>query len=238
MVPAPFRTRTTRSQLGEPRSRRRARQRLPVLASTAVSTGFRIDVAHGMAKPAGLPDLDLNNWGPGVNDPITHDIRWDQDAVHTFHRGFRTIIDSYSTPDAERMAVGEIWVPDDERLARYVRHNELNLAFNFKLVQAKWGAAEFREAIDGSIAAMAHVGAPCTWVLSNHDVDRHVTRYGGGELGLARGRAAVLLQLSLPGAVFIYNGDELGLENVDLPDWALQDPTWERSGPHRQRSRR
>jgi len=83
---------------------------------------------------------------------------------------------------------------------------------------------------------MAEVGAPCTWVLSNHDVIRHSTRYGGGEVGRARGRAAALVQLSLPGTAYIYNGDELGLENVDLPDEALQDPTWERSG-HTERGR-
>ena len=81
-----------------------------------------------------------------------------------------------------------------------------------------------------SLGAMAEVGAPCTWVLCNHDVARHVTRYGGGAVGLARARAAALVQLSLPGAAYIYNGDELGLPNVDLPDWALQDPTWERAG--------
>jgi alpha-glucosidase len=68
-------------------------------------------------------------------------------------------------------------------------------------------------------------------VLSNHDRPRHVTRYGGGELGHRRARAAALLQLALPGAVYIYNGDELGLPNVDdLPDEVLQDPVWERSG--------
>ena len=62
------------------------------------------------------------------------------------------------------------------------------------------------------------MGAPCTWVLSNHDVDRQVTRYGGGAVGAARARAAALVQLSLPGAAYLYNGDELGLPNVDLPD--------------------
>jgi alpha-glucosidase len=83
---------------------------------------------------------------------------------------------------------------------------------------------------------MAGVGAPCTWVLSNHDVDRHPTRYDGGAIGLARARAATLVQLSLPGAVFVYNGEELGLENVELPDSALQDPIWARSG-HAERGR-
>jgi alpha-glucosidase len=127
------------------------------------------------------------------------------------------------------MAVGEAWVPNPERLARYVEPGELNLTFNFELVVARWGATEFRSAIDRTFRAMGAVGAPCTWVLANHDVDRTATRYGGGERGIARARAAALVQLSLPGAAYVYNGDELGLENVALPDDALQDPTWERT---------
>jgi alpha-glucosidase len=197
--------------------------------------GFRVDVAHGMAKPAGLPDVDLSQLRARHEGPMPSraDLRWDRDRVHDHLRMFRRVLDSYP---GDRMAVGEAWVPDDERLARYVRPDELNLAFNFRLVQAHWGADTFRDAIDGSLSAMAHVGAPCTWVLSNHDVVRHVTRFGGGALGLARGRAAALVQLSLPGAAYVYNGDELGLPDVDLPDSALQDPTWERSG-HTERGR-
>ena len=134
------------------------------------------------------------------------------------------------------MAVGEVWVAGDDRLARYARADELNLTFNFELVVAGWGAGSFQDAIERSLAAMAAVDAPCTWVLANHDVDRVATRYGGGPAGLARARAAALVQLSLPGAVYIYNGDELGLGNVELPDSALQDPTWESTG-HASRGR-
>jgi alpha-glucosidase len=193
--------------------------------------GFRVDVAHSMAKPAGLPDMDLTNY-TGPHTQLDPDLRFDQDGVHEHLRMFRRVMDSYP----HRMAVGEAWVPDDERLALYVRPDELHLTFNFRLVEAPWSGEDLTEAIDGSLKAMSEVGAPCTWVLSNHDVVRHVTRYGGGALGQARGRAAVLLTLSLPGAAYIYNGDELGLENVELPDEVLQDPTWERSG-HTQRGR-
>ncbi len=197
--------------------------------------GFRIDVAHGMAKPAGLPDLDLSKLPARSEGPMPSrdDLRWDRDGVHDSLRMFRRVLDSYL---GDRMAVGEAWVPDNERLARYARPDELNLTFNFHLLQAAWGADAFRVAINESLSAMADVGAPCTWVLSNHDVVRHVTRYGGGEIGVARARAAALMQLSLPGAAYVYNGDELGLPNVDLPDSALQDPTWERSG-HTERGR-
>ena len=153
--------------------------------------------------------------------------------MHEILRGFRAVIDSYP---GERMAVGEVWVRDEERLALYARPDELNLTFNFSLLETGWDAVAFVAAITDSLREMAGVGAPCTWVLSNHDVVRHVTRYGGGALGLARARAAALMQLSLPGAVYLYNGDELGLANVELPDSALQDPIWTRSG-HLERGR-
>jgi alpha-glucosidase len=194
--------------------------------------GFRIDVAHGMAKPEGLPDMEpmedtglLDDHGPG-------DHRFDQDGVHAVHRRIRAVIDQY--PD--RMAVGEVWVSDDARLAQYLREDELQLAFNFKLLTAEWAAQDLRDAVTHSLAAVAGTPAPACWVLSNHDRPRHVTRYGDGPLGLRRARAAALLQLALPGAAYIYNGDELGLPDVELPDEVLQDPIWERSG-HTERGR-
>jgi alpha-glucosidase len=191
--------------------------------------GFRIDVAHGMAKAPGLPDVDDSQGAllSGDGPP-----RFDNDGVHEIHRMIRRVLDAYPN----RMAVGEVWVFDDERLSRYVRPDELHLAFNFRLVEAAWDAEEFTHAVVHSLSSVRDVGATPTWVLSNHDVVRHVTRYGGGEIGRRRGRAATLLQLALPGAAFVYNGDELGLPNVDLPDDVLQDPIWERSG-HTERGR-
>lgn len=193
--------------------------------------GFRIDVAHGLAKPVDLPDMS----DPGRPDAYANpdDPRFDNDDVHDIWRAVRRVLDDY--PHA--MAVGEVWVEGDERLARYVRPDELHLAFNFRLVQADWSATSFKSAVDDSIIAMAAVGAPTSWVLANHDVTRDVTRYGGGPVGRARARAAALLQLALPGVAYVYNGDELGLPNVDdLPEDVLQDPTWERSG-HTDRGR-
>ncbi len=194
--------------------------------------GFRIDVAHGMAKPDGLPDMLpmadtglLADHGPG-------DHRFDSDGVHALHRRMRTVLDGYPG----RMAVGEVWVSEDARLARYLRPDELQLAFNFKLLTADWAPDALRDAVTHSLATVAQTPAPACWVLSNHDRPRHVTRYGGGELGTRRARAAALLQLALPGAAYLYNGDELGLPDVDLPDDVLQDPVWERSG-HTERGR-
>jgi alpha-glucosidase len=195
--------------------------------------GFRLDVARGMAKPPGLPDMDLGMLrNHGQLSDNAYDPRFDNDSVHDVHRMIRRVLDEY--PD--RMSVGEIWVADDERFSRYLRPDELHLGFNFRLLTADFDAAQLRDAIDHSIASVSRVDAPPTWTLSNHDVARPVTRYGGGKLGTARARAMALVELALPGAIFLYNGEELGLPDVDLPDWAIQDPVWERSG-HTDRGR-
>jgi alpha-glucosidase len=192
--------------------------------------GFRIDVAHGMAKPPGLPDMknpDLKMLHLDDDDP-----RFNHDNVHDIHRGIRSVLNDY--PGA--VAIGEVWVFDNEQFAKYLRPDELHLGFNFRLVRTEFEAADVRHAIENSLAAAAIEGATPTWTLANHDVEREITRYGGGETGLARARAMALVMLALPGTVFIYNGEELGLPNVDLPDDALRDPVWERS-KHTERGR-
>ena len=192
--------------------------------------GFRIDVAHGMAKPPGLPDAkdDVKVLSHSDDDP-----RFNHPSVHEIHRGIRTIVDEY--PGS--VTIGEVWVMDNIRWAEYLRPDELHLGFNFRLTKIDFDADEIREAIQNSLAATAIENAIPTWTLSNHDVGREVTRYGGGEVGLQRARAMAMVMLALPGAVFIYNGEELGLPDVlDLPEEVLQDPTWERSG-HTERGR-
>ncbi len=188
--------------------------------------GFRIDVAHGMAKPDGLPDMVPMDDTGLLADHGSGDSRFDQEGVHLVHRRIRSVLEQYPGT----MAVGEVWVSDDERLARYLRPDELQLAFNFRLLTAEWTATALRDAVIDSLAAVEGTPAPACWVLSNHDRPRHVTRYGDGVLGTRRARAAALLQLALPGAAYLYNGDELGLPDVELPDDALQDPIWFRSG--------
>ena len=187
--------------------------------------GFRIDVAHGMAKPADLPDMDLRA-GNQIGQHDLYDPRFDDDGVHDIHRLIRKVLDEYPGT----MAVGEIWVTDNERLAKYLRPDELHLGFNFRLVLTEFDAEAVRTAIQLSLATAAAAGVPPTWTLSNHDVFREVSRYGDGELGERRARAMALVELALPGAVYVYNGEELGLPNVELPDWALQDPKYFRSG--------
>ena len=186
--------------------------------------GFRLDVAHGMAKPPGLPDMKNPNLRMLTLDD--DDPRFNHDGVHEIHRGIRRVLNDY--PDA--VAIGEIWVFDDEDFAKYLRPDELHMGFNFRLVRTDFDATDIRSAIEHALAAAALADAAPTWTLSNHDVEREVTRYGGGPVGLARARAMALVMLALPGTVFIYNGEELGLPNVDLPAEALQDPVWKRSG--------
>ncbi|MFG3439581.1 glycoside hydrolase family 13 protein [Nonomuraea sp. NPDC047897] len=178
--------------------------------------GFRVDVAHGMVKPAGLPDVGRPGHSRMIGaEPVPF---FDDDGVHEIHRAWRRLLDSYP---GERIGVAEAWAPTPERLARYVRPDELHQAFNFHYLFAPWDAHALRRVIDESLATAGSVGAPSTWVLSNHDVKRHVTRYGS----LARGRAAALLTLALPGSAYVYQGEELGLPEVlDLPDHVLRDP--------------
>ncbi|GAA4834073.1 glycoside hydrolase family 13 protein [Saccharopolyspora rosea] len=188
--------------------------------------GFRIDVAHGVIKHPDLPDT-------GLREQISLLGRgelpyFDQDEVHEVYRDWRRLFDSYA---GERIGVAEAWASTPQRLARYVRPDELHQAFNFALLEAPWSAAEFRSVVDSSLATTAEVGATTTWVLGNHDVQRPVTRYGGGAVGLRRARAAALFSFALPGSVYVHQGEELGLPEVlDLPDEARQDPIWERSG--------
>jgi alpha-glucosidase len=143
------------------------------------------------------------------------------------------------------MLIGEVWLPDAARLARYVGPGELHSVFNFPYLNCPWDAASLRQVIDSTMG----LGAPATWVLSNHDVDRVVSRYGRSDtafdldrrpyfhgfpvdlaLGTRRARAAALLTMALPGAVYIYQGEELGLGEVqDIPDELRQDPIWART---------
>ncbi|PZG18423.1 alpha-amylase [Micromonospora craterilacus] len=197
--------------------------------------GFRIDVAHGMIKAEGLPDVGFNSMTTGRRQSeLLGKGRlpyFDQDEVHDIYRAWRPILDSYP---GGRMAVAEAWAETPQRLARYIGPDELHQAFSFDFLDATWSADSFRKVIDTALAESTIVGAPTTWVLSNHDRQRHVTRYGDGEVGLRRARAAALLMLALPGCAYLYQGEELGLPEVlDLPDELRQDPAFLRTGESR-----
>ncbi|MER7330340.1 MULTISPECIES: glycoside hydrolase family 13 protein [unclassified Micromonospora] len=197
--------------------------------------GFRIDVAHGMIKAEGLPDVGFSTMTTGQRQvELLGKGRlpyFDQDEVHEIYRAWRPILDSYP---GGRMAVAEAWAETPQRLARYIGPDELHQAFSFDFLDATWSAESFRKVIDTALAESTIVGAPTTWVLSNHDKQRHVTRYGDGAEGLRRARAATLLMLALPGCAYIYQGEELGLPEVlDLPDELRQDPAFLRTGESR-----
>ena len=199
--------------------------------------GFRVDVAHGLVKEKSLRDQrgvttggDLPSDREGramVERTLRDEPMWDQPEVHDVYRSWRRIIEEY---DGDRMIVAEAWTQTPESLARYVRPDELHQAFNFAWLLAPWSAEAFAEVVRGTLAAVEPVGAAPTWVLSNHDVVRHPTRYGGGARGRARARAATLTMLALPGSAYLYQGEELGLEEVDVPPERRQDPYWFRTG--------
>ncbi|MEW5810843.1 MAG: glycoside hydrolase family 13 protein [Actinomycetota bacterium] len=213
--------------------------------------GFRIDVAHGLIKAEGLPDTaDPDDAAQSLVQSRAGHPAWDRDGVHDIYRGWRAVAERYAP---ERIFIAEAWVPSNERLARYLRPDELHTAFQFDFLRAPWRAEVLRTVVDDAIAAAATVGAPPTWVLSNHDVTRTVTRFSRSQpghlietdwergrwadegpdhvVGRRRARAAALVQLALPGTAYIYQGEELALEEIeDLPDEVRQDPTWVQSG--------
>ncbi|HEV2796553.1 MAG TPA: glycoside hydrolase family 13 protein [Nocardioides sp.] len=200
--------------------------------------GFRVDVAHGLYKEASLRDQVLaddeepgSKHGRVEHEMVERDVRdepmWDQPEVHDVYRSWHKILDE-AGPD--RMAVAEAWTPTVESMAAYVRPDELDQTFNFAWLLADWSAETFAEVITDTLASVATTDASPTWVLSNHDVTRHVTRYGGGTQGLARARAATLTMLALPGSSYLYQGEELGLEQVDVAPEHRQDPSYLRTG--------
>jgi alpha-glucosidase len=215
--------------------------------------GFRVDVAHGMVKADGLPDYtppaDAGSMGGGDASDATPPY-WAQDGVHEIYREWHQVLAEYP---GDRVMVAEAWVEPLSELAKWVRPDEMQQAFNFAYLETGWSATAIRRVVDQSIETFSSVGAPSTWVLSNHDVVRHASRlaltaenpqgHGIGprsaglpipELGLARARAASAVMLALPGSAYLYQGEELGLpEAVDLPDDSRQDPTWFRTDGER-----
>ncbi len=201
--------------------------------------GFRIDVADFLVKDPALPDV--GGLPAGARKP------WeDQDGLHDIYRSWRQLIESYP---GNRVFVGEMWLKPLTRLRTYLAGDQLHTAFNFDFLGAPWDAGPLRQVID---SALGSIGAAAPWVLSNHDVTRHLTRYGRTStgtgwqpdpgtanlaLGTRRARAAVMLSLALPGSSYLYQGEELGLWEVeDIPDELIADPIFERT-EHRIRGR-
>jgi alpha-glucosidase len=191
--------------------------------------GIRIDVAHGLFKDPELTDEPEPVPGAELHS-FDRRRAIDRPELHPLYRRLRALVDSYP---GDRFLVGEVFFRDPYRVAAYVRPDELHLVFNFTLLFSDWDAGAIRTAVDSSLESLGQVGATASWVLESHDVTRLPTRYGGGADGLRRARAAALLLLALPGTVFLYEGQELGLEEVDLPADARQDPIFFRTGGER-----
>ncbi|WP_138315834.1 glycoside hydrolase family 13 protein [Rhodoluna limnophila] len=213
--------------------------------------GFRVDQPHAMGKAEGLPDHpDVERAGAGFIEGEASPPMWFQDSVHPIFRKWRKILDSYP---GERAMCGEAYVLPLSFMALWVRPDEFHQTFNFRFLDSEWKPEILFNSINESFEAFDGVGAPSTWVLSNHDIIRHATRMGGvqgrptasdgigpndpqpdRELGLRRARAATLFVLGLPGSTYLYQGEELGLpEHTTLADEFRQDPTFYRTSGKR-----
>ncbi len=209
--------------------------------------GFRVDVAHGLAKdmtysdlpdPVGLTQalrFDLDDGSPEAASRrllIENSGFFDRDELQEIYRTWREVLDSYP---GDRMAVGEAWVPA-HRAGRYVSPTSLHQIFGFDFLVVAWNAEIMQDTITRAIASVEVVGAFPTWALSNHDSPRVVTRLGGGEKGLARARALALVAHALPGSIYVYQGEELGLPDAPIADSDRQDPVFFRTaGSHKGR---
>ncbi|MGI9198494.1 MAG: alpha-amylase family glycosyl hydrolase [Candidatus Nanopelagicaceae bacterium] len=196
--------------------------------------GFRIDVAHGLAKD----DIHVDHYDPqGLSDALRLDVLmesekrnsylanipfFDRDGVHEIYRKWRKLFDSYG--DRDIMAVAEIWVHPPKRATRYVRHDELHQFFNFDVMNAPFDSKYLYDSISNMMKLVAEENAWPTWCLSNHDCERVASRIGEIEA-----RAMALFILGLPGSTYIYNGQELGLPNGQMSDADRQDPIYFRT---------
>ena len=175
--------------------------------------GFRMDVVHLIGKDPALPD------DPTDLAALSHVPLNDRPETHEHLRGIRAVLDEYP---GDRTAVGEVYLLDTARVATYYGDgDELPLVFNFPPLHGPWTAAFWRTQVEIVEREVGSRGAWPTWVLSNHDVVRHRTRYGGGE---ARARAAAVLLLGLRGTPFLYAGEELGLEDAVVGPDQVVDP--------------
>lgn len=209
--------------------------------------GFRVDQPHAMAKAEGLPDHPyVEEAGAGFIEGRENPPMWFQDSVHEIFREWRKILESYP---GDRAMCGEAYVLPLRFMALWVRPDEFHQTFNFRFLDAGWDREKLVAAIDESFEAFDSVGAPSTWVLNNHDVLRHVSRFGGdygrttasdgvgpnnpqpnNVLGLQKARAATLFMLGLPGASYLFQGEDLGLpDHTTLADEHRQDPTFART---------
>jgi len=189
--------------------------------------GVRVDVAAGLLKDPDLRD-NPGTYAPGLFGHGPEQVHtWDQEGVHDIYRSWNALLAEYEHQPA---SVGEVCLADLTATARYCRPDELGSAFTIELLKTPWGAGEYARAIEGPVATFTEVGAKPAWVLSNHDKSRMRTRFGGGDVGAARARAAALLLLALPGQAYLYAGDELGLPDADVPAHARRDPIYHRSG--------
>jgi alpha-glucosidase len=208
--------------------------------------GFRIDVAHALKKDLSEPLKDQARYPDLVNRKPEDNILFDRDEVHEIYKEWRQLFNQYDPP---RVAVAESYVPAD-RLALYASPEELGQAFNFELLNANFNAHEYKTVVDRAFNQAKSIGSSTTWCLNNHDQMRPVTKYGllptvdqirwknsagktspiDVELGLRSAIAASMFIMALPGCTYIYQGEELGLQEVlGIPEDQIQDPQYLRN---------
>ena len=201
-------------------------------------SGFRVDVALGLFKdmsyaddpnPQGRVDaIRLDLYDPSdrqtseqtrrhlIESPI-----FDRDEVHDVYQNWQKIFQEYSQ---EILGVAEAWAYPTSRAMRYAK--SLGQVFNFDFMVMPFNDQVLCDSIKQILKDSLSYETSPTWVLSNHDASRVVSRYGGGEVGLTKARSMALLAHFLPGSIYVYQGEELGLEDVHIAPEQRKDPIW------------
>jgi alpha-glucosidase len=213
--------------------------------------GFRADAVTVLGKAEGLPDTVVPEDAPEVGW-VNPEFNYRPEGMGAWSR-WRSVVDAYNREnDREVFVIAEAYTPTTELMKQYINDTRFHQGFAFNLMLAQWDAGMVRTAVRDVLTSLLPNGLTPAWTLNNHDAHRAVTRYGradakdltaytGGnlnnstapvnvEIGTRRARAAVALELALPGSVYLYMGEELGLfEVLDIPDEDRQDPIWIRT---------
>lgn len=186
--------------------------------------GFRVDAIHHLHEDEQGRDNPVNpDWRPSMapNKRLIQTRTIDQPEVHASIRRMREVADEY--PD--KVMIGEAYLPIDRLMAYYGADlTGFHLPFNFHLISTPWKPQPIASLIEAYEAALPAGGWP-NWVLGNHDRSRVASR-----IGPAQARVAAMLLLTLRGTPTIYQGEEIGMTDVAIPQHLIQDP-FERNVP-------
>lgn len=192
--------------------------------------GFRVDAGDWMAKDPLFRDDDSNPDNvPGEDrryEGLAHNNSRSWPPVYAYFSEMANVLAEERYQDKHRFMVCEAYPPRHNLIPAYLSfYQAINpryaAPFNFESILMGWNAGSWRRFLRSFHGALDGLGthAVASYAFGNHDNPRTVSRFGK-----RAARSAALMQLTLPGLVFIYYGEEIGMHNVDIPPHLIRDP--------------